>query len=240
MARKKPSGKKSPPAPARFAVGDRVRVKPGTTDPDFADIPLGGWAGTITEVNPREKPPTYLVEWDAYTLANMHPVYRKRCERDDLVVESMCLGEDDLVPHDGSPTVIEQPTAIRLRPLNMKDQDDRVRAALGLTSDDPMPEVSEETLLAYHAYLAKHLSFPFAARLTEETGFLHGRKTTVTVVALLDADDANDIDEELGLLCQARDGKERFEVPVDDIEAGKGGPNHQLVEDYSYWFGNWR
>jgi len=38
--------KKEPRTPARFALGAQVRVKPGTTDPDFPDIPLGGWAGT--------------------------------------------------------------------------------------------------------------------------------------------------------------------------------------------------
>ena len=37
-------------APARFTVGDKVRVRTGVTDPDFSDIPLGGWAGKITEV----------------------------------------------------------------------------------------------------------------------------------------------------------------------------------------------
>jgi hypothetical protein len=37
-------------APANFAQGDTVRVRSGVTDPDFPDIPLGGWAGKITEV----------------------------------------------------------------------------------------------------------------------------------------------------------------------------------------------
>src|SRR5579884_2107242 len=84
-----------PSVPAKFSVGDRVRAKPGTTDPDFPDIPLGGWAGAITEVDQRSSPPTYLIEWDRRTLDGMHPVYRKRCERDGLGVESMWLGEDD-------------------------------------------------------------------------------------------------------------------------------------------------
>ena len=241
MSSKKPSGKKSSrkktPAPARFAVGDLVRVKPGTTVPGFEDVPLGGWSGTISEADTRSAPPTYLVVWDSHTLANMHPVFRKRCERDDLEIESMCLGEDDLVPHDGSPTVLEQPTAIRLRPLNPKDQDDRVRAALGMTGDDPLPGVSEETLLTFHAYLTKHLTFPFAAKVSAETGFLHQRSSAVTVMALLDTDD---LEEEYGLLCAAREGKERLEVPLADVEAKKGGPARQLVEDYAYWFWNWR
>ena len=93
MSRKK---EKEPRTPARFAAGAQVRVKPGTTDPDFPDIPLGGWAGTISEVDERSAPPTYLIEWDRHTLDHMHPVYRKRCERDGLELESMWLGEDDI------------------------------------------------------------------------------------------------------------------------------------------------
>ena len=58
MARKKrkPGRKKRRPRPtfpARFTVGTKVRVKPGTTDPDYPDIPLGGWTGAITEVDQR-------------------------------------------------------------------------------------------------------------------------------------------------------------------------------------------
>ena len=86
--------KPGPRLPASYGPGDHVRVKPGTTDPDFPDIPLGGWAGTIREVDSRSTPPTYLIEWDRHTLKHMHPVYRKRCERDGLDLQSMWLGEE--------------------------------------------------------------------------------------------------------------------------------------------------
>jgi Calcium binding len=234
--RKKPSRPKPPPAPPRFAVSDKVRVRPGTKDPDFKDIPLGGWAGTITEADARSIPPICLIAWDRHTMEQMHPVYRRRCERDGLDASSMWLGEDDLVPDDGTPSVIEQPTAIRTRPLDLEDQDDRVRAVFGLTSDDPLPEVSDETLLAYHRHLERHLSFPFEARLAEEPGF-QVQGASVTVVALLDA---GDIGVEHGLLCEARTGGRRVEGPLGEVEARKGGPNRRLVEDYSYWFWNWR
>ncbi len=38
----------------RFQVGDKVRVKPGISDPDLPDMPLGGWSGTITEIIQRQ------------------------------------------------------------------------------------------------------------------------------------------------------------------------------------------
>ncbi len=236
MAKKKKQQKvpKKPRPPARFAVGTPVRVRPGIMDPDFADIPLGGWAGTITEVDERSAPPTYLIEWNKHTLEHMHPVYRKRCERDGLGLESMWLGQDDLEPDTGEPAAVEQPTKIRTRPLNLKDEDDRVRVALGLTSDDPLPEVEEETLLAYRRYLAAHLSFPFEAKWEPE----YGPRPTIRITGLGDPEDDPCVDEMYGLLCEARAEGRLIEVPLAECEAKKGSPNRQLLEDYSYWFWN--
>ena len=87
--RKMNKKEKKPLPPARFAAGALVRVKPGTTDPDFPDIPLGGWAGNIREVDQGSAPPMYLIEWDWHTLHHKHPVYRKRCDRDGFELESM-------------------------------------------------------------------------------------------------------------------------------------------------------
>src|SRR5262245_19882854 len=230
---KKDKKEKGPPSPARFAAGAQVRVKPGTTDPDFPDIPLGGWAGTIKEVDQRSDPPTYLIEWDRHTLGHMHPVYRKRCERDGLELERMWLGEDDIEPNTGEPAVIEQPAGIVTRPLNPKDEDDRVRMALGLTSDDPLPAVDDATLRAYHRHLAAHLTFPFEARWEPE----YGPRPIIKITGLGDPDDAC-ADEMYGLLCEARAEGRLVEAPLAECEAKKSGPNRQLLKDYSYWFWN--
>ena len=77
-------------------------------------------------------------------------------------------GDEDIEPDDGSPVPIEQPTSIVTKPLSEKDQDDRVRMALGLTHDDPLPEVSRKTLLAYYRYLAANLKFPFNTSFQEK------------------------------------------------------------------------
>src|SRR3954447_7280699 len=135
-------------APPCFQPGDRVRVRSGVTVPDFEDIPLGGWSGTIETVEQVDDQITYEIEWDRRTLDGMHPVYKKRCERDGLDPATMWLGEEDVEPDDGTPAPIEQPTVIRTPPLAEKDQDDRVRMALGLTHDDPLPDVNREALLA--------------------------------------------------------------------------------------------
>src|SRR4051794_25812513 len=152
----------------RFEPGAKVRVRSGVTVPDFEDIPLGGWSGTIEMVEQVDDQITYEIEWDRRTLDGMHPVYKKRCERDGLDLESMWLDEEDLEADDGMSVPIEQPTRIVTPPLSEKDQDDRVRKALGLTHDDPLPEITLEALLAYHRYLAAKLKFPFTAYCGEE------------------------------------------------------------------------
>jgi hypothetical protein len=88
-----PSPKKSS-GEVLFQTGANVRVKYGVIDPDFLDIPLDGWTGTVTEVDHTNAQITYEITWDKKTLSGMHPVYRKRCERDGLALETMWLGEE--------------------------------------------------------------------------------------------------------------------------------------------------
>jgi hypothetical protein len=220
---------KSGSVSTRFKPGEKVRVRYGVTDPDFPDIPLGGWAGTVKKVEQAKGQTTYLIAWDRATLRGMHPVYKKRCERDGLELESMWLGDEDVEPGDGTPVPIEQPTSIVTKPLSEKDQDDRVRLALGLTHDDSLPEVSRKTLLAYYRYLNDHLKFPFRGR-SESDG------SSLTVHRLPDPKEY-DMDEEEGLLCEARGREGSFDVPLAELDdAGSG--NRRLVRDYGYWFGN--
>ena len=223
----------------RFEPGDRVRVRYGVTAPDFEDIPLGGWTGVVTGVEQVDDLIDYEVEWDRRTLDGMHPVYRKRCERDDLDVETMCLTEEDIEPDDGTHVPIEQPTGIKTPPLSERDEDDRVRRALGLTHDDPIPGISHETLGAYYRYLTGHLKFPFTAYCgEEEIGPYSRKRATMTVTGLIDPD-GDVVGLEDGLFCTGRDRGNEFEVPLCEIEVKKKDPNSKPVSDYAYWFHNW-
>jgi len=230
MAKSKP-----PQRNPRFRVGDKVCVKKGIQDPDYPDIPLGGWVGTVKEVDQASRQCYYLITWSKETLENMPPVYIKRCDRDGLVREEMTLTGDDIEAYDGQPLSIEQPTRINTRRLSPDDQDDRIKLILDATGDDPVPEVDEDMLLAYRSYLANNLTLPFEARHCPEDG----PENDVTVIGLPDPDEC-ECDEFYGLLCEARLERKQIIVPLGEIEVRKGTPNHQLVDDYSYWFWNWR
>ncbi len=220
----------------RFNVDDKVRVRSGVSDPDYDDLTIGGWAGTIVEAQ-NGTALTLLVRWSKQTLKGQSSVYRKRCERDGFDSNEMWLVEDDLEPDIGGPIRIERPNNVVTRPLSMNNQDDRIRAVFELTSDDPLPEADDESLVAYYKYLAANLSFPFEAKYSFETGPFESKTFSITVLSLLDPDDFPG--DEYGLFCQARRDGERIELPLTEVEVGKGNPNRRLVEDYSYWFVNW-
>ena len=217
---------------AEYRIGDNVRVKEGVKDNDYPDMPLGGWAGTIAEVN---KDGICTVRWSKETLASIHPVFEKRCEKDGLEFDQYWLGADDLEQDTGDPLEIEQPKKITTKPLSPKDQDDRIRMVFELTSNDPLPDVDDETLKAYHKQISKKLVFPFTA----EHGAEFGHPERVKVIGLGDPDDEAMIDEQYGILCEARVEGQIVVVPLGELDDAKGKPNRQLIDDYCYWLHNW-
>src|SRR5215218_531721 len=102
----------------RFRVGDEVRVKPGVSDPDFPDMPLGGWTGTVTEIIEHEGQVNCVFELDERTLASLHPTFKRRSEIDGLDIGFMGVSQEDIEPDDGTLLPIEQPTFIVPRHLS--------------------------------------------------------------------------------------------------------------------------
>ena len=224
--------KKRSAGPPKFKVGDRVRVKHGVADPFYPDIPLGGWAGVVAEVFRRRRP-EYLLEWTEETLQNAHPVFKKRCLRDGASFAETCLKETDLEPDRGEPLSVEQPTNLVTEPLSPDDQGDRVRAVFGLTSDDPLPEVDEESQQRYCDWLKEHLQFPFDADYWGETEAGSEGMHRVTVIGISEEFPVDECD---GVICEAREGDRRWEVSLCELEVEDDHPNAQPIDDYGYWF----
>jgi hypothetical protein len=125
-----------PPPPAKFETGTPVRVN-GTV-PGFEDIPLGGWSGTIIDVDHGSTPPGYLIQWDQRTLAAMPADFRQRCEQDGLELDCLWLDENAFEPASGEVSPVEQPTEIATPTLSRGDPADLIRMILG-TSGDALP-----------------------------------------------------------------------------------------------------
>jgi hypothetical protein len=223
----------------RLRVGDKVRVKPGIRDVLFPDIRLGGWSGTVTKIIKEQGQINYLFKLDDRTLACLHPTYRERCERQGLDFEIMSLRGEELELDDGTPVPIEQPTEMKTPALSEKDQDDRVRMVLGLTHDDPLPNVSFETLMTYYRYLAANLKFPYFTFSWAKSGPFT-RKKVIVPISRLEPPVAEEFDEECPLYGIGIDQEEEIEIPLEVIEPKKDDPNYRLISDYTYWSQNWR
>ena len=110
--------------PAMFAKGDQVRVKAGVVHAEYPDIPMGGWTGTVINIG-WLTPISYEILWSEETMAQVHPVYAKRCRRDDSEPEACWVDEWDLEAASGeAPSTIEQPANLVTPPLSMDNEED--------------------------------------------------------------------------------------------------------------------
>jgi hypothetical protein len=217
---------------ASFQIGDKVRVKHGFMDVDYPDMPLRGWAATVIDVQGAD---TFTVRWSKETMESIHPVVKQRCEIDGLDEDKYVLTGDVLEPDSGGPLDIEQPKHITSKSLSPKDPDDRIRMVFGLTSNDPLPDVDDDTLEVYHDHLSKNLLFPFTAEFAAK----YGHPERVKVIGLGDSDEEPMIDDEYGILCEVRLKGQVVSVPLGELDDVKGKPNRQFVNDYCYWLHNW-
>jgi len=231
MSKQRTKRRLEPPTPAKFKIGDCVRVRHGIRDEDHPDIPLGGWTGTISEIHKRGM---YSVRWSRETLASIHPIYKKRCAIEGEVLEEYWLGEEDLEPDLGEPLAIEQPTTITPRPLSAENQSDRVRMVFGLTSDDLLPTADEDSLETYYDHLVERMSLPAEARHCPQEDFFDPSPLHRVKVVALDREIAWDEDE--GILCKILTTEGEEVVPLADLEFRRSDPNHQLLDDFSAWF----
>lgn len=128
--------------------------------------------------------------------------------------------------------------ATRDEPATADDPEVRIRATLGVSDDEPTPEVRLEALRKYHVHLAGNLAFPFEGRLADPIGPHRDTRSRLRVIRLLDVD-SYEPEEMYGLICKAEQNGERIELPLDRIDVADDGPNRRLVEDYRYWMANW-
>jgi hypothetical protein len=118
------------------------------------------------------------------------------------------------------------------------DQKERIRAAFGLTSGD-LPRVDQDTLAQYQAYLAVNMALPFTAYYPQPASAQEKSQFRCTVREVLDPTRYLG-DEFDGIFCKTRKGKFEVNLPLIELQIPRDSPAFQLVEDYCYWFWNWR
>ena len=229
-----PKRQENSAAAIQFSEGRHVRVKKGVVHPDFDYIPLGGWLGTVVDVEDDVR----YVQWSKETLEAAPAVYFQRCERFDFDWTAMWLGDEDLEADPGEPLYIEQPKKIGHTPTSVEAQEERIRAVFGLGGADAIPDVDEHALRVFYKHLTAQSLFPFDAMHTAAPSPLGIIRSCIKVLEIIDP--GKYPDEEYGLFCKARRGRRKIELPLANVEADKTDPRIQIVDDYAYWFENWR
>jgi hypothetical protein len=118
-------------------------------------------------------------------------------------------------------------------------QEDRIRNVFGLSREASLPLVGQDSLAAYHEYLAAHLALPFEALYCQGGGEMRQLIHYVRVTGLIDPRQARNRNLH-GLFCTAQNHKESLEVPLAEFGVREDNPNCQLIDDYAYWFVNCR
>jgi hypothetical protein len=86
----------------KLPAGSPIRVKPGTPMPEFPDVDISGWTGTVSDSQGRGADVKYFIEWDAATQSRIPGDYRRHCEAHGLFHGMVCLKAADVEPVDAS------------------------------------------------------------------------------------------------------------------------------------------
>lgn len=85
---------------AKIGKGIQVRVRGGVHAPEFPEIEISGWSGTVSDVTGKKDKRRVYIEWDTPTIKQMPGEYLSKCEERQLYHIMACLTEADLEPVD--------------------------------------------------------------------------------------------------------------------------------------------
>ena len=73
---------------------EHIRVKKGTTDPDFKDMDLSGFTGYLEDTHDSDN--LVCIVWDNDTLKNFDDKFINMCDRQNLDHTRIVLAVDDI------------------------------------------------------------------------------------------------------------------------------------------------
>lgn len=75
----------------KLKPGTVVRVNDGESMPEFPDVNISGWTGTVLESRGRGDGLKYIIEWSQATLDQLPPEFVSLAEAQQLATEMACL-----------------------------------------------------------------------------------------------------------------------------------------------------
>ena len=210
-----------------FKIGDSVKVKKGVMYPDNDSVSIAGWQGRVFET---EDDGIIGIRWDSVTLKQLPHEYIKESEEEGMDWAEMYLSADEIEP--ASPRDSEE-AADQLKEemestsswLGDGEEGERI---LKVISD------ADDEIEAWNDHLAKVLTFPFDAEVSEPQD--RGPLKCGDHVQVKGFSEADDL---YGVLVNVTRGRERFVFPLCDLTVlDKKSPNYRPVKDYCVWFAN--
>ncbi|GER86512.1 hypothetical protein KDW_06740 [Dictyobacter vulcani] len=207
-------------------------MKSGVADPDTGND-IGGWQGRISAIFEEEE--TLTIQWDSVTLKKIPPEHIAWCEEEGLSWSEMNLSLVEVEPgavrdNPGDVTATIAKIASQSNWLHLGGaQGQRIQAIVNRAESQDLFAV----LSSWHAYLEKHLVFPFAAIVQEYQRGPIRQGARITVVAI------SSLDEMYGTTVMVKMKQGVSELPLCDLKATDAPiKTQQLVEDYAMWFAN--
>jgi len=215
---------------SKFQVGDSVKVKTGTKDPDFG-IDISGWQGQISEIDDN----IICITWDSATLSNFPDKYISQCEEDGLDWERIYLETEEVelaVPRDTEDDVTQKRKEIHSKHRwdYLGESGKRIRKVL--EHIDPDDDLS--AFETWEKYLNDTLSFPFEAEISEyQTKGPLQQGDKIRVHSIMGSEDL------YGVIIKLRFGRKVYHFPLCNIDVlDEKSNNYRLVHDYRDWFAN--
>lgn len=213
-----------------FKIGDSVKVKNGTKDPDFG-IEIGGWRGLISEINND----LLCIDWDSFTLSIFPDKYISQCEEDGLDWERIYLEKKDV-----------EFIAVQNRDIDLDKKRKEIQSKhywdylgdAGKRIGEVLKHVNIDDDSAafdvWEKYLKENLYFPFEAEISEhQTKGPLRQGDKIRVHSILGHEDL------YGVIVKLRYGRKEYHFPLCDIDAlDNKSINYQIVDDYGDWFTN--
>lgn len=135
----------------------------------------------------------------------------------------------------------EDDASLLFEPLNRdetppREEENRILGVFDLPNGVRLPPVTMAALAHYHAYLSRHLSFPFRGLYAETAYPVRHTVRYVTVTGLLPLPEK----AAQGVHCEVAGDADMPRLSLIDLGLAEDDPNYQLLDDFAYWFRNCR
>jgi Calcium binding len=240
----------------KISVKDSVKVKKGTTDPDFPKIDISGYEGRVVSLFEDEGSKMVEIHWDSITLLKqmlLEDIMASDAEGYDFTVMNLHLENVEKSTARDTPKDVEKAIEHLYEQLPEAEEDEEANErVLEIIGGDDL-DVTEKALTKYFTFLKKNIKpgtlltgvEPFEweekyfesrtlAKEYEQKKKMHPSfEDTFELVSFLY--DKNQHDE-INVKVKRTSDKKAFDLQLCDLQTeDEESEAGEFIDDYSYW-----